>query len=671
MTSGGRATPTGNIEGLHASSSVVELIAEFGRQVSHLSFREVARGALGFMDRRLNIGRVSIALLLEDPARFRMFDSTTVVEGVESGKVIPFNSASLGATVTAAAAVYRPDIRQWSTPNPVDAALLEAGLLSSYSVPLLCGGRCMGTLNAAAHTVDGISPEMRQVMDLVAPQLAFAIHVGVTHDELAQSETRFRDVFETVGDGIVVADVGNRKLVMVNSAICALLGRPSHELLGLTVDDIHPADRLSEVMATFVAMLEGELDHALEVPMVRGDGTEILADVTARHTTLSGRRCVVGVFRDATVRRNREQEQVQLQKLESISTLAAGIAHDFNNLLTSLIGNVSLAQLQIAEGSDTGQLLAEAQRAAVRATALTRQLLTFAKGGAPVQKVADIVQIVRESAPLASSGSNVHCQFDLPSQRLFAMGDEGQLAQVMQNLVRNAVEAMPNGGVVRIKVALLQGHKGKEIGIEVNDGGPGIAKENLGRIFEPFFTTKPHGTGLGLAVAHSIVQKHAGRMGVSSNVGAGATFQVFLPFLEERNPETIRVQSAARGAGRVLIMDDEAAILQVAERALRATGYDTCVVGNGMDAITAYGHALTQGQRFDAVILDLTVLGGMGGREAAAAILALDPSARIIVSSGYSNDSTMAAFRTLGFRALLPKPYSITQLCSAVEQLLQ
>ena len=201
--------------------------------------------------------------------------------------------------------------------------------------------------------------------------------------------------------------------------------------------------------------------------------------MSARRTLISNRRCVVGVFRDATERRQREDEQLQVQKLESIRTLAAGIAHDFNNLLTGLIGNISLAQLQLDKEQQAWELLDEAQRAATRGTALTRQLLTFAKGGAPVRTHTNIVQVVRDSSNLATSGSNVQCQFDLPSEDCAVTGDEGQLAQVFQNLVRNAVEAMPGGGTVRVQMSCQKSKRGDEVCIEVADHGPGIAPEKI------------------------------------------------------------------------------------------------------------------------------------------------------------------------------------------------
>lgn len=654
--------------------NVIKPISEFERSIAHLSFEEVTRGALSFMNNRLGIVRASVALLKDDGRDFLMFDSTLEISGLESGQVIALSSASLRATVEQGTAIYRADIREWPIRNAVDAALLAAGLHSTLSVPLAVADKRLGTLNAAARDVDGIQPYVQQVIELLAPRLAFAIHAGIAHDRTTESESRFRDVFDAVGDGIAVADTSTRELLMVNPAICRMLHRSEAELLGLTVDDIHPPDRVTEVLTMFGAMVAGQLNHALEVPVLRADGSIVVADVTSRHTRFDSRPCLVGVFRDASLRRQREQEQVQIQKLESIRTLAAGFAHDFNNILTVLIGNMDLAETYLKQGTEPHELLAEAQRAAFRATTLTRQLLTFAKGGAPLRKVIDIIRLTKDTAELACQGSNVICEFTLPNNQVHVMGDEGQLAQAIVNLVRNAVEAMPNGGLVQVKIDVrlaAEIGKGKEVCITVIDHGSGIEPSTLDRIFLPFFTTKSQGSGLGLAVTYSIVQNHEGRVRVTSSLGAGSTFELLLPTAEVNETETqSSIAPIAQRSGRVLVMDDQAMVRQVVGRMLRQAGYDVCLVSNGETAISSYREAMHCGQPFDAAILDLTVFGGMGGRDAAAALLAMDPNANLVVSSGYSEDGVMSDYAKHGFKAVLPKPYNSFQLVSALAQLI-
>ncbi len=656
------------------SGDVIELVAEFDQRIAHLSFAETTRGALTFMAECMGIARASVALLENEGQSFRIFDSTREIRGVESGTLVPFASATLGATVESGASIYRANINDWPQENAVDKALAAAGLRCTFSTPLRCAGQCIGTLNAAGGEIDGLGPVTRRVIELLAPRLAFAIHAGMIHDQLRESQARFRDVFSTVRDGILVADIANRRLVMANPAIANMLGRSSEELVGMSIQDIHPADDLEDILATFGAMTEGRLDHALDIRMLRADRTVLFVDVAARSTTLSGRPCLVGVFRDASSRREREQEQVQIQKLESIRTLAAGIAHDFNNLLTGLVGNMSLVQPHLNRGSEAWEWLDEAQRAAMRATALTRQLLTFAKGGSPVRQVTDIVPIVRDSANLACAGTNVRCIFQLPERRMMVLGDDGQLSQVVQNLVRNAVDAMPGGGAVDVKLTPVfsnQVGKGRQACIEVVDHGDGIAPELLDRIFVPFFTTKSGRSGLGLAVAYSVVQSHGGRINVSSSRGVGSTFQICLPIPDDLTTAEDSASATGPGNGRVLLMDDQAVVRKVAERILVQAGYTTHAVANGNEAIVAYREAMADGHGFDLAILDLTVPGAMGGREAARGILDIDPNARMIVSSGYSEEDVMSDHAQHGFRAVLPKPYNATQLLATVARALR
>lgn len=650
---------------------VVQCIAQFDAQLSRLSFDEVTKSALQFMAEELKVARASIALLREEGDGFLLFDATVDVKGVESGKILGHGSASLSETVADGVAIYRPDIREWPKSNPVDAAFATHGLLSTFSVPLVAEGRCIGTLNAAAVGVDGISPALRQVIASLAPRLASAIETGRVHDSLRESRKQLSDVFETVGDGIAVVEYATRRVVMANSTMARMVGRTLDEMKAFPIDQLHPPGTYSDVVSRIRAMMSEGAGTAADIPMMRQDGGEFLADVTARRTMIGERSCVVAVFRDASARRLREEAQIQTQKLESIRTLAAGIAHDFNNLLTGVVGNVSLAQMLFDETHEAWSLLEEAQRAATRATALTRQLLTFAKGGTPLRERLNLVKVLRDATTLATAGTQTQCHFELSHDSVTVQGDEGQLAQVFQNLVRNAVEAMPNGGTVKVRLNVQKGSEGQEACVEVCDEGTGVAPELLDKIFVPFFSTKSGGSGMGLAVAHSIVHSHGGRMLASSEPGIGTTFRVFLAVCDGPVTKPELPSMVARGAGRVLVMDDEAIVRQVSTHALSLAGYHTEATNSGRDAVDAYQRALAEDRRFDAVVLDLTVPGGMGGRDAAAEILRLDPSARLMVSSGYSEDSAMAEFRRYGFSAVLPKPYSARQLCDAVQRLLR
>jgi Signal transduction histidine kinase len=370
-----------------------------------------------------------------------------------------------------------------------------------------------------------------------------------------------------------------------------------------------------------------------------------------------------------------EAELVRTSRLDSLGILAGGIAHDFNNLLTVILGNLSLVLNDRNVNEEDERFLREGERAAIRARDLTQQLLTFAKGGAPVRSAVLLADIVRESAEFALHGSRVRCEFDFASDLWPAHVDRGQISQVAQNIVINAMHAMPTGGVIRI---ILRNEDvgpdtgvplepGRYLRLSIRDSGTGIAPELLPHIFDPFFTTKQKGSGLGLATVHSIVRKHGGHITVESTLGAGTVFHLWLPAAQKASQATTpKAAPRLRLSGRALVMDDEPPVREMAAAMLRRLGLEVAVVADGAEAIDAYVAARSAGRPFTLVLLDLTVPGGMGGKEALAELLRIDPNIRAIVSSGYSNDPVMAHYREHGFQARVPKPYELDQLAAAV-----
>ena len=388
----------------------------------------------------------------------------------------------------------------------------------------------------------------------------------------------------------------------------------------------------------------------------------------------------IEAVRDITTRKKMTEEVLRAQKLESIGLLAGGIAHDFNNLLTALLGNISLAKIYAKTDEKVVEKLAAAEKASLRAKDLTQQLLTFSKGGAPVKKVMYIKEILTDSCSFALRGANVICGYEFQEDLWPVDVDSGQLGQVIHNLVLNADQAMPEGGIVSISAENIvldtknssQLGAGNYIRISVNDQGVGINHQDLPRIFDPFFTNKPGGSGLGLATAFSIIKNHQGHITVESTPGKGSTFFVCLPAADKeavapRKDEAITYL----GEGRILLMDDNEGVRETAAGLLSHAGYRVDLVNEGAEAVSAYRQAQETGERFDAVILDLTVPGGMGGKEAAENILAADPSAKIIVSSGYANDPIMADYAKFGFSGVVPKPYKIQDLSKVVHDVLQ
>ncbi len=400
------------------------------------------------------------------------------------------------------------------------------------------------------------------------------------------------------------------------------------------------------------------------------------------------RKDIIGVVltvRDVTDEVRREDERAKIEKLESLGIAAGGIAHDFNNLLTAILGNISLAKMQTDPTSPVYARLESAELASVRAQGLTRQLLTFAKGGAPVKELTDLGSLIRETARFSLRGTKSSVEFNIPDDLWSAEVDPGQISQVIQNIVINAEQAMPNGGKVFIRASnmvlsardLKRGQMlspGRYVSISIKDQGPGIRKEDLGRIFDPYFTTKEEGSGLGLAVCFSIIRRHNGHINVHSSHGNGAVFTIFLPAKEQVGLDPNEEKGDGSGSPRsekgkrVLIMDDEKAVRDLAREALLFLGYRPDFASDGQEAIRKYRTALLDGEPFAAVIMDLTIVGGMGGREAIEEIIKIDPDAVVIVSSGYANDEIMENFRQFGFKAVLPKPYRLENLRAVLQE---
>ncbi|HVU25112.1 MAG TPA: ATP-binding protein [Opitutus sp.] len=377
-----------------------------------------------------------------------------------------------------------------------------------------------------------------------------------------------------------------------------------------------------------------------------------------------------------------EAALARTSKLESLGVLAGGIAHDFNNLLTVITGNLSLAKLEERLSEEAKGCLMEGERAALRARDLTQQLLTFAKGGDPVRAATRLQDVVQEAVRFALHGSKVRSEFEIAPDLWAADVDRGQIGRVAHNIIINANQAMPQGGVIRIALrneAVGEGRAGLAPGRYVRltfaDSGAGISAENLARIFEPYFTTKKQGSGLGLATVYSIVKKHQGHVEAASVPGRGTTFDVWLP--ATTGESVVEQRERAPGAtqplkpGRALVMDDEAPIRLLASAVLRRMGFAVTAVEDGDRALIAYAAAREEGRPFDVVVLDLTVAGAMGGAEAMDKIRELDPDVRAVVSSGYSSDPIMANYRAHGFRGRAPKPYTAEEFSRVVSAVMQ
>ncbi len=506
-----------------------------------------------------------------------------------------------------------------------------------------------------------------------------------TERALRDSETRYRELFEHAINGIYRCSPEGL-LISANPALARMLGFSSPaELL---IQHAKMPNRSFYVRASrgeeFRALLsDGRIVSDFESEVRTADGASIWVSETARAVCNDDGRMLYyeGFVTDVSVRRRLEAELMRNSKLEAVGILAGGIAHDFNNILTAVLGNISLAEADTDVSLSTHSILREARQAALRARDLTQQLLTFAKGGEPVRATVALPELLRETVTFAMHGSKAKAEISLESDLRPINADKGQISQVVQNLVINAAQAMPGGGHIRISAgnaalapglvaALADG--GDFVKITVSDNGPGIQPEHLSSIFDPYFTTKEHGSGLGLATVYSIVRRHKGHIEVESQLGQGSHFHVWLPaaqVIAEDNPPARVNLSEIRA--RILFMDDEKSIREMARLFFDRLGAQSQFAADGTEAVRAHTEAHAAGQPFDIIIMDLTVPGGMGGKEAMARIRTVDTDTWSIVSSGYSCDPVMADHQAHGFCDVLPKPYTFDQLRRALQSALQ
>jgi two-component system, cell cycle sensor histidine kinase and response regulator CckA len=414
-----------------------------------------------------------------------------------------------------------------------------------------------------------------------------------------------------------------------------------------------------------------------EVEIARqGAGT---ASVTAQNTPIPGQNLMVSTVWDVTESRRMEEDLRRAHILESLGLLAGGIAHDFNNVLTGVTGNLALLQRLLDKDSAEYEIASEAQHAAAKTKGLTQQLMTFAQGGVPVKEVASVEGLLRETTGLSLRGASTLPEYHFAEDLHPVELDIGQIGQVIQNLVLNADQAMPNGGTLRISAenvevagdSGLSLEPGTYVKVSVEDQGVGISESILSQVFDPYFSTKETGHGLGLPIVHSIISRHQGSMSVRSEIDVGTTFEFYLPASQGKvvsTPE--RDVEVSVGTGRILLMDDEEMVRQTVGRMLELLGYEVESVHDGAGALRAYEGALESDKPFDVVIMDLTIPGGMGGREAVVRLHEIDPDARVIVSSGYAHDPVISDYEAYGFVGAVSKPVDMDELAETLGALL-
>jgi PAS domain S-box-containing protein len=495
-------------------------------------------------------------------------------------------------------------------------------------------------------------------------------------ERLALESSRLNATLRTISDGVISVD---------RTGMILLMNEGAQRLAGVSPGSTTDG-RLASLLVSVGfseddcrATLERVLHEGLPGRLRRDLGsTTTLRMIEVTGTPTRGDGGVTGavfVLRDISDLARIEHERAKAVRLESLGVLAGGLAHDFNNILMGVVGNLSLAQSMVEADSDLSARLSSAAAACSRARGVTNQLLTFAKGGAPVKTTTSVRDLVTECTRFALSGSPVAPRFDIPDDLWEVEVDTVQVGQVIQNLVLNGMQAMPRGGVMEVSLRNVDLDAdsvppqtsmtpGKYVRLTVHDSGHGIPSDVLGRIFDPYFTTKEKGSGLGLAISYSIIRAHNGGITVESEAGVGSRFHVYLPASSTRVAMTgpVSEEIPSNFNGRVLIMDDEEMVAEVAQEMLENIGYTATLTASGHDAIHEFQSAEDAQQPFDAVILDLTVPGGMGGAEAVSHIKQIRGSVPVLVMSGYADDSVLARYREYGFDGVLPKPFMIPDL---------
>jgi PAS domain S-box-containing protein len=507
---------------------------------------------------------------------------------------------------------------------------------------------------------------------------------------ILDSEKKYRNLVNTIDDIVLNIDPEG-SILFVNPAVRTITGYSQEEVIGRNILELIHRDDIDGFLYSLrqtrdndtgdTMKLIGSICKDNELRMIRKDGTSIWIEIRCRPVEDTDGNIIGfrGIAHDITRRKQTEEELVRKSKIESLGVLAAGIAHDFNNLLTAIIGNLSLAKVNLSADDDTFSILTDAENASAMAKELTQQLMAFSKGGFPEKKITAIHNLIVDTSYFVLRGSSVLCEFNIPDSLWDANIDRGQIGQVFHNIILNARQSMSEGGTITISAenaVVEQGDglplkPGKYIKISIADRGSGMSEEIISKIFDPYFSTKETGSGLGLAISYSIVKKHDGHISLQSKKGAGTTFYIFLPASQRKAVLRLdKPQEKASSGGRILLMDDEKIILELGKKLLGHLGYEVVTAMNGIEAVDLVKKAKNEGKPFNLVMLDLIIPGGAGADKAIDAIKVIDPGIKAIVTSGYADDPVMINCKKYGFSGALSKPFSLEELESELSKIL-
>lgn len=501
---------------------------------------------------------------------------------------------------------------------------------------------------------------------------------AIAERDLAEQKEYLSVTLRSIGDGVITVDE-NDIIVFLNKAAEAITGWNQQDAAGKMLSKVFQV-RCSEQNSRNLCYHQEITNHRVEIQSLSGI-THVLSESRSAIFDITGKTIgYVIVFRDITEKEILEEELFKSRKLESLSLLASGLAHDFNNLITGIITNLFMAKIGVPANTDSYDMITNAEKAAFRASSLTKQLLSFARDkGTPNREISSIKELIEESVGFYLSGSRCDYRLDIEDNLYMADVDRGQIDQVLNNIIVNADQSMPHGGIISVKAYNVEITKntslplqpGKYICISIADEGVGIPPENIQRIFDPYFTTRQYGNGLGLSSAYSIIQKHKGHITVQSELNAGTIFKIYLPASDSAYlQQEITEKDSREAKGKILLLDDDDIVRRSTERLLSHMGYKVFMASDGEQAVRLYKTAIDNENPFDVAILDLTIPGGKGAQEIIEELFRLNPATKAVVSSGYPNDPAMAEYESFGFCAAISKPYNIEELDGLLKKII-
>ncbi len=620
---------------------------------------------------------------LDDDNKFAAFIKTTEKTNFLSGIGLP------GRVLSSGNPEWIVDVTKDSN-FPRASIAKEAGIKAGFAFPVMAGSEVVAVLEFFGTDPIEHDNAFLEVMADIGKDLGLIIERKHANEKLRKSEASLLEAQRIARMGSWDWDIVNNTLHWSDEVYRIFDLKPQE--FGATYDaflrSVHPDDRESVKKAANEALYKSvpyNIEHRIDLP----DGNERIVHEQAEVNLDENSKPIrmIGTIQDVTDLKKREEELIKAQKLDSIGVLAGGIAHDFNNYLQGISGYIMLAQAYADTDDKVNESLKEAQKIIYQSKELSQRLITFSKGGDPIRQTIVISKLLKDSVLLVTSASSFDCQVGVSEDIWSVEADNGQLGQVFSNIVINAKQAMPNGGKINAFAENIEIYKGtqlplkegKYVKVTIKDRGAGISHENLQKIFDPYFTTKKSGSGLGLATCFSIIKKHGGHISVESELGVGTTFCIYLPASVEdiqKMPELSETKikrgekALNNDRGKVLLMDDDNAFRAATGNHLRLLKYDVEEAKDGTVAIALYKKAIQLHKPFDAVIMDLQVSNGMGGKEATKELLKIDPEAKVIVASGYIDDSTMSEYKKFGFISALSKPYDIATLDDALQKVI-